>query len=172
MPQNDTGRSDDVKWDEEYTLIVSDWYNDEHPVLLDQFMNWKNPTGAEPVPSTCYVFPSALYPYPPLFEIMTASILRQADRCADSAAIYIAKNGSYFPSAEAINDGSAVNNNATIPFEAGKKYKIRIINMSALASESHLTSSYLRLASPQLLCLASTVRHITVPYMSSEEPNR
>jgi iron transport multicopper oxidase len=56
---------------------------------------------------------------------------------ADAAAIYVWQNGSYYPSIEAINSGAAVNNNATIPFEAGKRYKIRIINMSALASTSH-----------------------------------
>lgn len=85
-------------------MIVSDWYHDEHSVLLSQFMNWKNPTGAEPVPN--------------------------------SAVIYFVHNNTYYPSAEAISDGSATNNNAQLPFEAGKKYKIRIINMSALASQS------------------------------------
>jgi iron transport multicopper oxidase len=52
---------------------------------------------------------------------------------ADAAAIYVWHNGSYYPSAADIASGAAVNDNATIPFEAGKKYRIRIINMSALA---------------------------------------
>jgi iron transport multicopper oxidase len=47
----------------------------------------------------------------------------------------VVKDGDYFPSADAIKSGAAVNNNATIPFGAGKTYKIRIINMSALASK-------------------------------------
>ncbi|CAD6564626.1 MAG: ferroxidase fet3 [Tremellales sp. Tagirdzhanova-0007] len=101
MPNNATGRSDNTTWDDEYTLVVSDWYHDQHSTLLNQFLNWRNPTGAEPIP--------------------------------DSAVIYVAKNGSYFPSQDAITSGSAVSNNATIPFEAGKSYKIRVINMSALA---------------------------------------
>ena len=56
----------------------------------------------------------------------------------DSAIIYVLKNGSYYPSSEAISSGAAVSNQATIPFEAGKAYKIRIINMGALASPSSL----------------------------------
>jgi hypothetical protein len=51
-PKNETGRGDSVKWDEEYTLIVSDWYHRQHIDLLEEFMSWKNPTGAEPVPGT------------------------------------------------------------------------------------------------------------------------
>ena len=54
---------------------------------------------------------------------------------ADAAAIYVLHGNEYYPSAEAVSNGSAVNNNATIPFQAGKTYRIRIINMSALASE-------------------------------------
>jgi len=49
-PKNETGRGDAVKWDEEYTLVVSDWYHRQHIDLLEEFMSWKNPTGAEPVP--------------------------------------------------------------------------------------------------------------------------
>lgn len=64
-------------------------------------MNWKNPTGAEPVP--------------------------------EGMAIYVLHNGTYFPSAEAINSGEACNDNATIVFEAGKTYRIRVINMAALS---------------------------------------
>jgi hypothetical protein len=51
-PKNETGRGDSVKWDEEYTLVVSDWYHRQHYDLLEEFMSWKNPTGAEPVPGT------------------------------------------------------------------------------------------------------------------------
>jgi len=58
-PKNETGRGDSVKWDEEYTLVVSDWYHRQHIDLLEEFMSWKNPTGAEPVPGT---FPSLFLP--------------------------------------------------------------------------------------------------------------
>lgn len=113
-------------------------------------MSWKNPTGAEPVPgkhavswccnavlggfnmmSTSYLPLSIL---PPNLEILFTNI----SIILDSAIIYVAKGDSYFPSADAINSGEAVSNNATIPFEAGKTYKIRIINMSALASKFRL----------------------------------
>lgn len=48
-------------------------------------------------------------------------------------AIYVLHNGTYFPSAEAISSGEASNDNATMVFEAGKTYRIRVINMAALA---------------------------------------
>ena len=31
-------------------MTLSDWYHDEMPGLIDFFMSYKNPTGAEPVP--------------------------------------------------------------------------------------------------------------------------
>ncbi|OWZ32979.1 ferro-O2-oxidoreductase [Cryptococcus neoformans c45] len=101
-PQNATGRSDDLTWDDDYTLVVSDWYHRQHlDLLTNDFLTWENPTGAEPVP--------------------------------DSAVIYLVKDGRYYPSAEDVANGAAVSDNLSIPFEAGKKYKIRVINMSALA---------------------------------------
>ena len=57
-PKNETGRGDSVKWDEEYTLVVSDWYHRQHIDLLEEFMSWKNPTGAEPVPGKSQSTPS------------------------------------------------------------------------------------------------------------------
>ncbi|ODO09662.1 hypothetical protein I350_01875 [Cryptococcus amylolentus CBS 6273] len=101
-PQNGTGRSDDITWDEDYTLVVSDWYHRQHlDLLTNEFLSWENPTGAEPVP--------------------------------DSALVYLVKDGEYYPSPAAVASGESTNNNLNIPFEAGKKYKIRVINMAALA---------------------------------------
>lgn len=37
-------------YDEDYTVVMSDWYHDEHSVLIKQFINIANPGGAEPVP--------------------------------------------------------------------------------------------------------------------------
>ncbi|WVQ69566.1 uncharacterized protein L199_007786 [Kwoniella botswanensis] len=100
-PQNATGRSDNVTWDEEYTLVVGDWYHDEYPDLIkDEFLTWTNPTGAEPVPK--------------------------------SAVCYVAKNGSYIHSNEDLMQGVGVSDNATIEFEAGKTYKIHIVNTGSL----------------------------------------
>lgn len=38
------------KFDGEHVLSVSDWYHDEMAVLIPNFINKANPTGAEPVP--------------------------------------------------------------------------------------------------------------------------
>lgn len=37
-------------YDDEYTIIISDWYHDQHDALLTQFISISNPGGAEPVP--------------------------------------------------------------------------------------------------------------------------
>ena len=51
VPLNGTGRSDNTTWDDEYTLVVSDWYHRQHDdMLYNDFLTWTNPTGAEPVP--------------------------------------------------------------------------------------------------------------------------
>ncbi|KAJ9102848.1 hypothetical protein QFC19_004576 [Naganishia cerealis] len=92
----------DITWDEDYTVIVGDWYHEENAVLVkNEFLTWSNPTGAEPVPK--------------------------------SALIYVAKNGKYMNTQSELSAGTGVNDEAILPFEAGKKYRIRIINMSALA---------------------------------------
>ncbi|OCF33774.1 acidic laccase [Kwoniella heveanensis CBS 569] len=100
-PQNGTGRGDNTTWDEEYTLVIGDWYHDEYPDLIrDEFLTWTNPTGAEPVPK--------------------------------SAIAYVAKNGSYIHSNEDLMQGVGVGDNAEIAFEAGKKYRIHIVNTGTL----------------------------------------
>lgn len=37
-------------YDEEFTVVLGDWYHDEHAELLKQFISVANPGGAEPVP--------------------------------------------------------------------------------------------------------------------------
>lgn len=37
-------------YDDEFTVVLGDWYHDEHSVLLKQFISIANPGGAEPVP--------------------------------------------------------------------------------------------------------------------------
>ncbi|CAO1638951.1 unnamed protein product [Sympodiomycopsis kandeliae] len=44
------------QYDEDYTVVLGDWYHDEHSILLDQFMNSKNPGGAEPVPDSALIY--------------------------------------------------------------------------------------------------------------------
>lgn len=40
------------QFDEEIPLTLSDWYHDQMPGLLESFVSYKNPTGAEPVPNS------------------------------------------------------------------------------------------------------------------------
>lgn len=37
-------------YDEEFTVILGDWYHDQHADLINQFISIANPGGAEPVP--------------------------------------------------------------------------------------------------------------------------
>ncbi|GHJ88753.1 hypothetical protein NliqN6_5155 [Naganishia liquefaciens] len=92
----------DITWDDEYTVVVGDWYHQENSWLVkNEFLTWSNPTGAEPVPK--------------------------------SAVIYVAHNGQYMNTQAELSVGTGVNDEAVLNFEAGKKYRIRIINMSALS---------------------------------------
>ncbi|KAG6816327.1 hypothetical protein H0H87_006926 [Tephrocybe sp. NHM501043] len=94
-------------YDEEFTVILGDWYHDEHATLLDKFISVANPGGAEPVP--------------------------------DSALIYFAQNATYLgpvagSSPAPVTSAVGFNENATLPFQPGKTYRLRIINTSAFAA--------------------------------------
>lgn len=93
------------EYDDEFTVILGDWYHTLHDILLAQFLSTSDPTGGEPVP--------------------------------DSAIIYFAKGTEYLGPIPGTNpmNGTAVgfNENATLPFEPGKTYRLRIINTSAFA---------------------------------------
>ncbi|GAA5939105.1 uncharacterized protein JCM15063_004427 [Sporobolomyces koalae] len=80
------------KYDEEYVIVLSDWYHERAEKENKVFMSKYNPTGAEPVP--------------------------------DSLLIYAAKGDQYLPS----NENVKFNDDLAIPFEAGKTYRLRIIN--------------------------------------------
>ena len=41
-------------YDAEYTVILGDWYHNEHSTLLRRFISISNPTGGEPVPGQPY----------------------------------------------------------------------------------------------------------------------
>ncbi|KAH8110260.1 Fet3 protein [Phellopilus nigrolimitatus] len=77
---------------EEYTVVLGDWYHQEHSVLIKQFISIANPGGAEPVP--------------------------------DAALIYFAQNGTYL---------NGYGGNATLPFEPGKTYRLRVVNTAAFS---------------------------------------
>ncbi|CAD6939519.1 unnamed protein product, partial [Tilletia caries] len=87
-------------YDDDYTIALADWYHTEHDDLLkNEFLNERNPTGAEPVPK--------------------------------SALVYVAHTSAALGSNAPILPG--FNENVTIPFVPGKTYRIRVINMAALA---------------------------------------
>jgi iron transport multicopper oxidase len=50
--------------------------------------------------------------------------------------IYFSRNETYLTPAVDMSRAEGTNDNAKLTFEPGKKYKIRVINMSALASMS------------------------------------
>ncbi|KAH8809524.1 Fet3 protein [Flagelloscypha sp. PMI_526] len=79
-------------YDEEYTVILGDWYHEEQAPMLEGFISKSNPGGAEPVPQ--------------------------------SPLIYFAQNGSYL---------AGFNDKASLPFQAGKTYRLRIVNAGAFA---------------------------------------
>ncbi|WVQ76952.1 hypothetical protein IAR50_006631 [Cryptococcus sp. DSM 104548] len=102
LPKNATGRDDGLTWDEEFTITVADWYNEEFPVLEKRdFLAWQNPTGAEPVPVAAVVYGAWT-------------------------------NGSYMASNDDLISGAAVSDNFAINFEAGKSYRIHMVNMGTL----------------------------------------
>ncbi|THU99994.1 ferroxidase [Dendrothele bispora CBS 962.96] len=93
-------------YDEEFTVVVGDWYHEEHPVLIKRFISPDNADGVEPVP--------------------------------DSAIVYFAQESGYLkskagtiPSPVTLSVG--FNENATLPFEPGKTYRLRIVNTSAFS---------------------------------------
>lgn len=54
--------------------------------------------------------------------------------------------------AQGVDVTADVNNNAAIPFEPGKKYRIRFINMSALSSKCYIASASVNFNANQGLC--------------------
>nr|AHZ58332.1 laccase [Auricularia auricula-judae] len=87
-------------YDDEFTVVLGDWYHDQHADLLKKFISRGNPGGAEPVP--------------------------------DSALIYFSHNGAYLRSSTNPN-AVGFSENATLPFEPGKTYRLRIVNTSAFS---------------------------------------
>ncbi|KAI5479835.1 laccase [Pseudohyphozyma bogoriensis] len=56
------------EYDDEYTIVISDWYHDQHATLIKEFMNIYNPTGAEPVPDSGLIYVSQNGTYLPGFN--------------------------------------------------------------------------------------------------------
>jgi iron transport multicopper oxidase len=47
--------STELKYDAEYTLSFTDWYHEQHGVLMQDFLSIYNPQGAEPIPNSALV---------------------------------------------------------------------------------------------------------------------
>ncbi|KAJ7438371.1 Fet3 protein [Mycena galericulata] len=92
-------------YDDEYTVILGDWYHQTHAVLIKQYISPSNPDGIEPVPDSPLIY------------------------FAHDGKYLGPKAGSY------PDTGSVVgfNENATIPFKPGKTYRLRVIKTSAFA---------------------------------------
>ncbi|KAJ7018956.1 Fet3 protein [Mycena alexandri] len=92
-------------YDEEFTVILGDWYHQTHAVLIKQYISTSNPDGIEPVPDSPLIY------------------------FAHDGAYLGPKAGSH------PDIGSVVgfNENATLPFHPGKTYRLRVINTSAFA---------------------------------------
>ncbi|KAH7920657.1 Fet3 ferroxidase [Leucogyrophana mollusca] len=95
------------QYDEEYTVILSDWYHQEHQLLLNQYINIANPGGIEPVPDSALIY----------FAQNTT---------------YLSPIGGISPSP--VTSAVGFNENATLPFVPGRTYRLRVINMSAFAA--------------------------------------
>ncbi|PIL27757.1 transporter [Ganoderma sinense ZZ0214-1] len=94
-------------YDDEFTIVLGDWYHTEQDQLLKSFISIANPGGAEPIP--------------------------------DSGLIYFAQNGTFLPPISGTNPDPVTNKvgfneNATLPFQPGKTYRLRIVNTSAFSA--------------------------------------
>jgi len=111
------------EYDEEYTVVIGDWYHTEHELLANQFTA-VNSTGPSPMPG---LLPSVLLQF---YYIPTCIL--------DSALIYFTKDGNYLPpkpgTTSSVTPAVGFNENATLPFQPGKTYRLRVINIGAFNS--------------------------------------
>ncbi|PWN37840.1 putative iron transport multicopper oxidase [Meira miltonrushii] len=86
------------KYDDDYTIILADWYHREHhDLVVNELINVKNPLGNDPVPQSGLVY--------------------FAHTAKGATAEYL----------------PGYNENATLFFEPGKTYRLRLINMAAIS---------------------------------------
>ncbi|KAJ7723385.1 Fet3 protein [Mycena metata] len=90
-------------YDEEFTVVLGDWYHDEHSVLIKQFVNYCQPWRRRTYAGLIYFAQNGTYLGP--------------------------KSGTSPSSGTAVG----FNENATLPFAPGKTYRLRIVNTSAFA---------------------------------------
>ncbi|KIJ61411.1 multicopper oxidase [Hydnomerulius pinastri MD-312] len=95
------------QYDEEFTVVLGDWYHQEHEVLMKQFINIANPGGAEPVPDSALIYFAQNATYLPPIPGMSPSPVTSA---------------------------VGFNENSTLPFVPGRTYRLRVINTSAFSA--------------------------------------
>ncbi|KAH7915028.1 Fet3 ferroxidase, partial [Hygrophoropsis aurantiaca] len=95
------------EYDEEYFVILGDWYHQEHPVLMEQYISVDNPNGVEPIPDSGLMYFAQHGSYLPPIAGTSPSPVTSA---------------------------VGFNENATLPFVPGRTYRLRIVNMSGYAA--------------------------------------
>ncbi|KAI9460784.1 Fet3 ferroxidase [Boletus coccyginus] len=94
-------------YDEEFTVILGDWYHQEHDVLMQSFISIGNPSGIEPIPDSGLIYFAQDTSYlPPIAGSSPAPV----------------------------TSAVGFNENATLPFVPGRTYRLRIINTAAFAA--------------------------------------
>ncbi|KAF8804678.1 ferroxidase [Phlegmacium glaucopus] len=93
--------------DAEFTVVLGDWYHQEHSVLITQFISTSNPNGVEPVPDSGLIYFA-------------------------QGAKFLGPIPGRHPSP--VTSAVGFNQNATLHFVPGKTYRLRIVNTSAFAS--------------------------------------
>ncbi|KAI6021056.1 Fet3 ferroxidase [Pisolithus marmoratus] len=95
------------QYDEEFTVILGDWYHQQQSVMLERYISIANPGGAEPVPDSALIYFAQNSTYlPPISGI----------------------------SPSPVTSAVGFNENSTLPFVPGRTYRLRVINTSALST--------------------------------------
>ncbi|KAN0085920.1 Ferroxidase [Tylopilus felleus] len=95
------------QYDEEFTVILGDWYHQQHSVLLQSFLSASDPSGIEPIPNSGLIYFAQNSSYLPPISGTSPSPVTSA---------------------------VGFNDNATLPFVPGRTYRLRIINTAAFAA--------------------------------------
>ncbi|KAL6301418.1 Fet3 protein [Sparassis latifolia] len=95
-------------YDAEYTVVLSEWYHEQSSVLLKKFISIANPGGAEPIPNSAIMY------------------FGQYDK-------WLGPISGTNP--DPVTAAVGFNENATLPFEPGKTYRLRLINVGGFAAQ-------------------------------------
>lgn len=95
------------QYDEEFTVVLGDWYHQQHSVLIAQYISPSDPNGIEPVPDSALMYFA-------------------------QGAEYLGPIPGTHPSP--VTSAVGFNENATLPFKPGRTYRLRIVNTSAFAN--------------------------------------